>query len=116
MDMNEFVFGLRVTVIGMGIVFASLYGLQLVMYGMKAVFYKEPVAQQSMPAQAESENEPAPVEDGIPAGVVAAISVAVACFMGGRPGNVVSIRKSADTNTPWKHAARGAAMINRRSN
>lgn len=115
MDMNEFVFGLRVTAIGMGIVFASLYGLQLVMNGMKVVFYKEPVVVVPAPVAEPTEVE-TPVAEGIPPGVIAAIGVAVACFMGGRPGNVVSIRKSSDTSTPWQHVARSAAMINRRSN
>lgn len=114
--MSNIVFGLRVTVIGMGIVFAALYGLQLIMYGMKAVFYKEPTVAATTPTPVVEENVETASASKIPEEVIAAISVAVACFMGGRPGNVVSIRKSDNAFTPWKQAARGAAMITRRGN
>jgi sodium pump decarboxylase gamma subunit len=112
LDLKEFLFGLRVTAIGMGVVFAALYVLQLVMNGFEAAFYKEP---KEKIAPVPAEEEPA-VEEGLPKTVVAAISVAVACYLGGRQANVVSIRKANEAKTAWQQAARGAAMISRRSN
>jgi sodium pump decarboxylase gamma subunit len=117
MDINEFYLGVQVTIIGMGVVFAALYALQMVMYGMKGLFYKEPV-KATAPALAAVEPVPAtvePAESGLPTSLIAAISVAVAAYMGGRPGNVVSIRKLGEGKSPWQHAARVAPFENRRS-
>ncbi|HSL93569.1 MAG TPA: OadG family protein [Bacillota bacterium] len=117
MDINEFYLGIRVTLIGMGVVFAALYVLQLVMYGMKALFYKEPIKTHA-PAVAVAEPVVETIEPehtGLPASLIAAISVAVAAYMGGRPGNVVSIRKLGDGKSPWQHAARIAPFEKRRS-
>lgn len=117
MDINELYLGIQVTLIGMGVVFAALYGLQMVMYGMKALFYKEPV-RPPQPVRTVSEPvavEVLPEQTGLPSSLIAAISVAVAAYMGGRPGNVVSIRKMGDGKSPWQHAARVAPFENRRS-
>lgn len=115
MDINEFFLGLRVTFIGMGIVFGALYGLQLVMYGLKAAFYKEPKST-SQPLQQDIREKQDVESQGLPTGLVAAISVAIACYMGGRPANIVSIQRAGDSKTPWQHAARTAPMQSRRSN
>jgi glutaconyl-CoA/methylmalonyl-CoA decarboxylase subunit delta len=117
MDINEFYLGIQVTIIGMGVVFAALYGLQMVMVGMKALFYREPA---KAPVSVATAVEPAvetiePEQTGLPTSLVAAISVAVAAYMGGRPGNVVSIRKLSEGKSPWQHAARVAPLENRRS-
>lgn len=117
MSMNELYLGMRVTLIGMGVVFASLYVLQLVMLGMKAIFYQEP-GKAPVPAVAASETAAETTgseQTGLPASLIAAISVAVAACMGGRPGSVVSIRKLGDGKSPWQHAARVAPSENRRS-
>ena len=114
MSLNEFLLGVRVTFIGMGIVFASLYGLQLVMDGFRAVFYKEPQVRNKpvqQPTEKETENS-----EALPKDLVAAISVAVACYMGRRPGTIVSIQRAGIGKTPWQHAARTAPMKSRRSN
>lgn len=115
MDINEILYGLKITFIGMGIVFAALYGLQLVMTGMKLVFYKEP--QQQLPPQgvAAPVVEEAPIAEGLSPAVVAAISAAITCYMGGRPVNIVSIRRGNDQKTPWQQVARASAVI-RKSN
>lgn len=115
MDLQEFYLGLQVTVVGMGVVFVSLYALQMVMYGMRALFYKEPhkaALATNVPVSPEPVAETVE-QAGLPKSLVAAISVAVAAYMGGRPGNIIAIRRTSDGKSPWQHAARIAPLENR---
>ena len=117
MDLQEFYLGLQVTVVGMGVVFLSLYALQMVMYGMRALFYKEPskVAMTTDAPVSPALEVETFEQTGLPKSLIAAISVAVAAYMGGRPGNIIAIRRTSDGKSPWQHAARIAPLENRRS-
>ncbi|MDP3487507.1 MAG: OadG family protein [Bacillota bacterium] len=115
MRIEDLMFGLKVTVIGMGIVFASLYVLQLVMIGFRKVFYdnkaKTPVTSVVETAIVQEE----PLVEGLSPSVVVAITAAVAMFLGGRPANIVSIKRDADVKTAWQQVARANAVV-RKSN
>ena len=117
MNLQDFYLGIKVTLIGMGVVFAGLYALQLVMYGMKGLFYKEPPKQPTPVATTPAPfgEVVEPEQAGLPTALVAAIAVAVASCMGGRTGSIVSIRKAGEGKSPWQHAARVAPFANRRS-
>lgn len=117
MNLQDFYLGIKVTLIGMGVVFAGLYALQLVMYGMKGLFYKEPPKQATPVAATPAPLVEAiePEQAGLPTAVVAAIAVAVAACLGCRTGNIVAIRKTGEGKSPWQHAARVAPFANRRS-
>lgn len=116
MHIEDFMFGLRVTAIGMGIVFAALYVLQLVMVGFRVVFYdkKKPTAIVTPVVETAVIQEETVVE-GLSPSVVAAISAAVAMCLGGRPANIVSIRRDSDFKTSWQQVARANAVV-RKSN
>jgi len=118
MRIEDLMFGLKVTAIGMGIVFAALYVLQLVMVGFRIIFFDRkgqksnatvsPVAETAV-VQEET------VAEGLSPSVVAAISAAVAMCLGGRPANIVSIKRDADVKTSWQQVARANAVV-RKSN
>lgn len=116
MHIEDLMFGLRVTAIGMGIVFAALYVLQLVMVGFRIFFYdkKKPTAIVAPVAETAVVQEESVVE-GLSPSVVAAISAAVAMCLGGRPANIVSIKRNADVKTSWQQVARANAVV-RKSN
>lgn len=115
MDLNEILYGLKVTFIGMFIVFAALYVLQLVMIAMKSVFYREPRNQVAPQAVSTPVVEESPAAEGLSPAVVAAISAAIAVYLGGRPANIVSIRRGNEQKTPWQQVARANSII-RKSN
>ena len=118
MHVEDLMFGLRVTAIGMGIVFAALYVLQLVMIGFRKVFYEKKEQKSNATVSPVAETavvQEEPVVEGLSPSVVAAISAAVAMFLGGRPANIVSIKRDPDVKTSWQQVARANAVV-RKSN
>lgn len=114
MHIDDLMFGLRVTAIGMGIVFAALYVLQLVMVAMRKIFYDPKMKKAASAPVAEPLQEDA-VVGGLSPAVVAAIAAAVSSFFEGRPANVISIRREGEVKTPWQQVARASAAT-RKSN
>lgn len=92
--MENMQFGLLVLVVGMTVVLTTLYVLSLMMNIFKAVFYKEKPSVTPVEVVATEVQEEA--EDFLNnAGIVAAISAALAVYMGRSPVsfNVISIRQ-----------------------
>jgi len=115
MHIEDFLFGLKVTAIGMGIVFAALYFLQLVMDAFRMIFYEPKQKAVITPAPTEAVAQEEPAVEGLSPAVIAAISAAVAYCLGGRPANVVSIRRENETKTAWQQVARANSVV-RKSN
>ncbi len=101
---SELYLGFKVTVIGISIVFAALYVLQLVMQAMRLLFYKGERAE--APAL-ESTSAAAPAEPAVSRSVLAAISAAIYACFGRRGANIVAIRR--EQPSAWQQAARTEA-------
>jgi len=119
MTSELFNYGLKVTAIGMGIVFVALYLMQLLLIGLGRIagaVAKENKIAHVVSFESESSVEPLPVQDeaATPAmptqevnfGVMIAISAALAAAMGSRPVNIVSIRKDHAVGSLWQQASR----------
>ncbi len=111
MQLADLLDGLRVTLIAMGIVFASLWALSMVMTAMRPIFYREPKPKQEAAAVAQSEERvESPVEqnNGMSPQLVAVIATALAAYLGQTPENlnIVSIRRTPTTLPQWAMAAR----------
>ena len=109
---SELYLGFKVTVIGMTIVFAALYVLQLVMQAMRLLFYrgvdKEISAQEGIYKSHIPEHKvPEPVRQGVSRSVLAAISAAIYACLGGKSANIVAIRR--EQSSAWQQAARAEA-------
>ncbi|MDP3058943.1 MAG: OadG family protein, partial [bacterium] len=96
MQLEQLVYGLKITTIGMLIVFSALYVLQLVMNSMRTIFYREPIITPEPEAEV-LEHRPE---------IIAVISAAVATFMGGgKRGSIIAIRKTSEQSS-WQQVAR----------
>ena len=115
MHIEDLMLGLRVTAIGMGIVFASLYVLQLVMIGFRKVFYDNKAKAPVTPVVETAVVQEEPLVEELSPSVVVAISAAVAMFLGGRPASIVSIKRDPDVKTSWQQVARANSVV-RKSN
>jgi len=114
MSSELFFYGLKITAIGMGIVFVTLLFMQYLLKGISyalqstakapAVSTEQPVAEFVAVAPPVTAPETAPQE--INFGVLVAISAALSAMMQSRPVNIISIRKDIPTGSAWQQAAR----------
>lgn len=120
---SELTLGLKVTVVGMTIVFVSLYVLQLVMGAMRLLFYRgERQAVAGVEANHESQitdhkgaveaNEELKPNQGVSRSVLAAISAAIHACLGGKSVNIVAIRR--EQPSAWQQAARAIATMRKK--
>ena len=99
-------FAILVTITGIVIVFAALIALSLSIWVVGKVLQMfsgkkkgdnngvKPAEKKAAPAPAANNMANAAVEEGIPGGVIAAISAAVAMMMGGKAFSVKSIKRA----------------------
>lgn len=119
MTSELFNYGLKITAIGMGIVFVTLYLMQLLLTVLGTVvnatakkskiahvLTNEPeTATEAGVEVAEYVPETSPTPE-ISFGVMIAISAALAAAMGSRPVNIVSIRRDQVVSSLWQQAGR----------
>jgi sodium pump decarboxylase gamma subunit len=117
---DTIIYGLIVTLLGVGIVFLVLILLQYVLKLMEIVFYKEKKAG----LKAAKVSEVKPVEDEIPQvnaaeeafddQLVAVLTAAVISCLGGNSSIVVkNIRRVDDLTPAWGKVSRAEQMANR---
>jgi len=116
---NELAHALKVTVVGMTIVFVSLYVLQLVMAAMRVLFYRgerQAVADVETHPTTQHADHKSRITDhkvmdaathGESHSVLAAISAAIHVCLGGKRHNIVAIRR--DQPSAWQQVARATA-------
>lgn len=102
--MSQLDYGFQILIVGMGVVFIALFGLSLLMRLFKRLFYDN----QEQPSQRVEQQEEATVEEDARQdhATVAAISAAIAAFMG-KPAetfNIVTIKRTKPS--PWATAGR----------
>jgi sodium pump decarboxylase gamma subunit len=109
---------LQLTVVAMGIVFAALYALSLVMGALPKLVggQKEKPAAPNQAKQAPI-SEPAVVEpqnDALSATTVAVIASALAAYLGQDPANlnVIAIRRTGSGLSPWAMNVRRESVQN----
>lgn len=115
------VYGLIVTLLGMGIVFTVLVLLQYILKLMEILFYrnknKQEAVKQVVEAKAPAVAEPEPaetVEDEESDELIAVITAAVVSSLGGRSNIVVrSIRRVNDMTPAWARTGRNEQMASR---
>ncbi|MBS3938885.1 MAG: OadG family protein [Peptococcaceae bacterium] len=119
MSSELFFYGLKITAIGMGIVFVTLYVTQLILLGLgqiataRAKNMPQPSSADTLPmAEVLSETlteenpMPSPTANEPSFGVLVAISAALAAMLGSRPVSIISIRKEQNSGSAWQEAAR----------
>ena len=119
MTSEVFFYGLKVTAIGMGIVFVALYLMQLLLLALGFVAgaaTKESKTAHVVSTETANHVETVEVVDEavtlvqptqeVTYGVMIAISAALAAAMGSRPVNIVSIRKDHIAVSSWQQASR----------
>lgn len=101
---NEFLYGIQVMLIGMGIVFASLLALSYVMVllarifgGEKKTVLGESSAPPPFPESAQIRGQP----DEVPAEVVAVIAASIAAYLGTAPEGVKIRVVRRQILAPW---------------
>lgn len=114
---------LRLTAVGMGVVFAALYALSLMMYSLPLLAggRGKPAAvapQASVEATASVAESAAATEAAVSNGpspeVIAVIATAIAAYLGQTPENlnIISIRRAPAAVGPWALAARRESIQN----
>ncbi len=110
-------YGLIVTLVGMGIVFLVLIGLSYMLDGLKLVSKKGNVEKKSEVVELENSKESATIADVSmedEGELIAAISAALASYMGSNNKLVVKSIRRVEGNTPaWAKVARQEQMLNR---
>jgi len=119
MTSELFNYGLKITAIGMGIVFVTLYLMQLLLTALGAVVTataKESKIAHILIDEPETATEAwVEVPESLPLtsptpeisfGVMIAISAALAAAMGSRPVNIVNIRRDQVVSSLWQQAGR----------
>ena len=120
--MENIMLGIRITIIGMGITFASLYLLSLIVNilrrvcnGEKKQTVREQPVENRKPEPVQAKEEPVPVEsiEQIPAEVVAVIASALAAYLDEHPAGVrirVIRRQFPSPFSTWSMAGRQELM------
>ncbi|HPW40673.1 MAG TPA: OadG family protein [Bacillota bacterium] len=114
------VYGLIVTLVGMGVVFLVLIGLSYMLDVLK-LFSKAGTAEKKSEVKIDNIEEPAEAvsfsaaeEDEDEEELIAVISAAVAAFMGrGRNLTIRSIKRIEDGTPAWAKIGRQEQMLNR---
>jgi len=122
MTSELFNYGLKITAIGMGIVFVTLYLMQLLLIALGKIVSSTakaskiaPMVSSELVDSAESMEAVEIVDEDftevaprpeINFGVMIAISAALAAAMGSRPVNIVSIRRDHGASSLWQQAGR----------
>ena len=119
---SELTLGLKVTVVGMTIVFVALYVLQLVMLAMRLLFYRGERQEVAAVVNNKSQNtdhktaaeasETVPAAQGVSRSMLAAISAAIHACLGGKSVNIVAIRR--EQPSAWQQAARAIATMRKK--
>lgn len=113
--------GLKVTGLGLTIVFAVLVILMIVLYLFKVIFYKDP-SKQAKPADSAPAETPAPVQTAVPEedGVdeeelIAVLTAAVAASLNTSTYNLkIKSYRRVNNNTPaWNKAGVNETINNR---
>lgn len=123
--MEKLLYSLRLTAIGMGVVFVALFLLSQMMYvlpllagGRKARVAKPAPLEKSAAIESSAsvaESAAAAVENnGVAPEVIAVIATAIASYLGQTPENlnIVSIRRAPTSVGPWAMAARRESIQN----
>ncbi|MBT9152267.1 MAG: hypothetical protein DDT35_00481 [Firmicutes bacterium] len=119
MSSELFFYGLKITAIGIGIVFVTLYVTQLILLGLGQI---ATARAKNKPQPSLAENPPLDevtseiVTEENPMlspnchepsfGVLVAISAALAAMLGSRPVSIISIRKEQNGGSAWQQSAR----------
>lgn len=117
---HELIYGLQVTVIGMGIVFLILYIISLMLDIMRPLFYRPAKKQEPAPAQAAKQPKAAPKttpgqekqEHTITAAIIAA-AISAASGIPKSKLKIKSIRREAEGIPAWSMAARMSTPASR---
>lgn len=108
--MSKLMYGLQVTVIGMGIVFIILFLLSLFMDIMRALFYREqskPAAEQGAVTRPSASHKTKAALDQDQTQLIAVITAAVAQTLGeGSRFKVTKVRRLHTSRPIWSLAAR----------
>lgn len=123
--MDALLDALRLTVIGMGVVFSALIALSLLMYALPSLTggggTKAKSAPEAQQASVAAESKASVVESaattnhgGLSPAVVAVIATAVAAYLGQGPENlnIISIRRTPASLGSWATAARRESIQN----
>jgi sodium pump decarboxylase gamma subunit len=105
---DELILGLQTTVVGMGVVFLTLFALSLILEGFRKMFYEKRSEQAVADLETVSET-PGPGATIPQAGeLVAVISAAIAASLGTTVSQfrVVGIREGLGKSSGWKTAGR----------
>lgn len=106
---------LQLTVVAMGIVFASLFALSLLMSALpKLVGREKPVAPAERPEQVKEAVEVTEPDNALAPATVAVIASAIAAYLGQAPENlnVVAIRRVGSGLSPWTLNVRRESVQN----
>lgn len=114
---------LRLTAVGMGVVFAALYVLSLMMYSLPLLAggrgkQAPTVPQASVEATASVVESAVATSAAVSSGpspeVIAVIATAIAAYVGQTPDNlnIISIRRASAAVGPWALAARREGIQN----
>ncbi len=112
---EQFIYGLIVTLIGMGIVFIVLIFLVYLLEGIRIFANRDRVKKEEKPLETIEVSEIEEVVDKIDENeIVAVISAAIAQVMGSRSNLVIkSIIRTNDQLPVWAKAGRQDQMLNR---
>lgn len=125
MNLENLLYGLRLTVVAMGVVFVALYALSLMMYALPALAgqRRQPKGQAATSPVVEAtpvaedlaaEQAAASQSSGMSPEIVAVIATALAAYLGQAPENlnIISIRRTPMQVSPWSLTARRESAQN----